>query len=641
MADFSLNCHLLKLDEAYRSREVQLIDIRHILRNKVERCTAGWESRDTVEKTYPVEQYWNRALHIARESYPGSTECLANLKALVKKYKRLALAVEQRSSSGESEIKAGLDVFLSRPQIQELQHWHRHGRGGAVEEALDQYFEGLPSSRRAQLIDEFLSHELRSRRSPREVIEPLQEVEYEEIERLEPEELQPEWLAWQTRRHKTLISKMVIGKANKWEVMNEIGDQFYHLRKEVRDQYKLHLENYCIKNLKRVIGEDSFNVLRGMYMDTDPIEQMETKFHELVAELPEERERLLADHYAVFCRKIFRLVHFEPADLTIWLTSPQKMALGQMIQNPDINDTQIYDKMYEFYTNTTGEQKEEASDIIEAGCRHFIAHMFGDDNAEELEELRLAGVVSRQQLAARLATHASEVSNEVDRKRAEGSLLICSRIYLAYDGSCECNGHATECDNRRHHCLNCTDNTYGVQCELCMESFTGNPLDGGCTPIEAEETSCLCNGHSDSCDPEGKCQTCLHNTVGDSCERCSPGFYGDATTGTRDDCTQCPCPDGGDCFVNEQNLVECSKCPAGKGGITCEDEASAQKEDAKDTKEDEKKEKEEDTTMPPKGKSSESRDAKPGEQMKEPPPSPAESASISTNVNQTAEEASN
>lgn len=38
--------------------------------------------------------------------------------------------------------------------------------------------------------------------------------------------------------------------------------------------------------------------------------------------------------------------------------------------------------MYEFYTNTTGEQKEEASDIIEAGCRHFIAHMFGDDNAE-------------------------------------------------------------------------------------------------------------------------------------------------------------------------------------------------------------------------------------------------------------------
>ncbi|KAK6047486.1 hypothetical protein COOONC_15009, partial [Cooperia oncophora] len=168
--------------------------------------------------------------------------------------------------------------------------------------------------------------------------------EYEEDE-LDPEELKSEWLAWQTPRHKNLISKMIIGKANKWEVMNEIGDQFYHLRKEIRDQYKPMLQDYCIKNVKNVIGEENFNVIRGMYLDTDPIEQLETKFHEVVAGLPEERERLLADRYAVFCRKIFRLVNFEPADLTIWLTSTQKMAIGQMIQNPNINDTQIYNKV--------------------------------------------------------------------------------------------------------------------------------------------------------------------------------------------------------------------------------------------------------------------------------------------------------
>ncbi|KAK6048243.1 laminin EGF-like protein [Cooperia oncophora] len=116
----------------------------------------------------------------------------------------------------------------------------------------------------------------------------------------------------------------------------------------------------------------------------------------------------------------------------------------------------------------------------------------------------------------------------------------------------------------------------------CMESFTGNPLEGGCTPIEAEAepASCTCNNHSDQCDSDGKCQvSCLHNTVGDSCERCATGFYGDATTGTRDDCTRCPCPDGGDCFVNEQNLVECSECPAGKQGITCEEDISAPKEE--------------------------------------------------------------
>ncbi|KAJ1362206.1 hypothetical protein KIN20_021675 [Parelaphostrongylus tenuis] len=203
--------------------------------------------------------------------------------------------------------------------------------------------------------------------------------------------------------------------------------------------------------------------------------------------------------------------------------------------------------------------------------------MFGDDNAEELEELREAGVMSKQKLAARLATHVSEVSNSVDRKRAESSLSICSRIYLGYDGSCECNGHASVCDSLRHYCLNCTGNTYGVQCEMCLESFTGNPSGGSeCTPIEAEETSCNCNNHSDICDAEGKCQSCLHNTSGDHCERCAAGYYGDAKIGTGDDCTRCPCPDGGDCFVNEQNLVECHECPTGKHGIICEEDGAVQ-----------------------------------------------------------------
>ncbi|XP_058876808.1 laminin subunit alpha-3-like [Acipenser ruthenus] len=56
---------------------------------------------------------------------------------------------------------------------------------------------------------------------------------------------------------------------------------------------------------------------------------------------------------------------------------------------------------------------------------------------------------------------------------------------------------------------------------------------GRCVP-------CFCNGHSNTCeDGSGKCLNCLWNTVGDNCEHCKDGYYGNATQGT---CQVCPCP---------------------------------------------------------------------------------------------------
>ncbi|KAL7859348.1 hypothetical protein SRHO_G00144950 [Serrasalmus rhombeus] len=107
----------------------------------------------------------------------------------------------------------------------------------------------------------------------------------------------------------------------------------------------------------------------------------------------------------------------------------------------------------------------------------------------------------------------------------------------------------------------CPPSYHGLSCQDCAPGYTRT---GGGLYLGHCEL-CECNGHSDSCHPEtGVCTNCLHNTMGELCEQCSPGYFGDASAGTPEDCQPCACP-----HTDPENQFSPTCESLGNGGYQC------------------------------------------------------------------------
>ncbi|KAK9872272.1 hypothetical protein WA026_017075 [Henosepilachna vigintioctopunctata] len=130
----------------------------------------------------------------------------------------------------------------------------------------------------------------------------------------------------------------------------------------------------------------------------------------------------------------------------------------------------------------------------------------------------------------------------------------------------------------------CPSGYSGLSCESCsfgyvriMANTTELQLQGFCA-------KCDCNGHSETCNADtGECY-CQHNTIGEKCERCAAGFYGNPLRGTPYDCKPCACPlenvennfspscqlDVVDASEEEKESYVCTQCPLEYTGDHCD-----------------------------------------------------------------------
>ncbi|XP_060707105.1 laminin subunit alpha-2 isoform X2 [Hemiscyllium ocellatum] len=120
----------------------------------------------------------------------------------------------------------------------------------------------------------------------------------------------------------------------------------------------------------------------------------------------------------------------------------------------------------------------------------------------------------------------------------------------------------------------CPPEYSGTSCESCAQGYrwvNGTLYGGICVP-------CSCYGHSSYCDDiTGECLNCQHDTTGRFCDKCRPGFYGDPTRGTPNDCHPCSCPllistnnFSPTCHLDSRGETICDQCAPGYAGSRCD-----------------------------------------------------------------------
>uniref|UniRef100_A0A182JY83 Basement membrane-specific heparan sulfate proteoglycan core protein n=1 Tax=Anopheles christyi TaxID=43041 RepID=A0A182JY83_9DIPT len=117
-------------------------------------------------------------------------------------------------------------------------------------------------------------------------------------------------------------------------------------------------------------------------------------------------------------------------------------------------------------------------------------------------------------------------------------------IYLGLCEPCACNGHSDECDPQTGACLNCRDNTYGNSCELCRPPYVGNATVGtryDCTLNQPDQAfdcrECDVRGFTGNCQRGCECKQLVE---GRRCDQCREGSFG-LSTQFETGCLECFC----------------------------------------------------------------------------------------------------
>lgn len=133
---------------------------------------------------------------------------------------------------------------------------------------------------------------------------------------------------------------------------------------------------------------------------------------------------------------------------------------------------------------------------------------------------------------------------------------------------CACNGRSQRCDKETGECKQCSDNAGGAKCERCAEGFYGEPDGIGCQSCPCPETQrnfakgCIFQQNRVRC-------ICKPGYVGDLCEKCDVGYFGEPDN-VDGSCVECDCDPNGVVSSGCERATGQCHCKEGVTGRRCD-----------------------------------------------------------------------
>lgn len=92
----------------------------------------------------------------------------------------------------------------------------------------------------------------------------------------------------------------------------------------------------------------------------------------------------------------------------------------------------VYAKVMEFFDQSSGDKREEASEKLKDGCSHFFDHDFGEEKMNELKKMKESGA-NKEEIAKKAAEFVDALPDGEHKERAIKTYTACKKIYGVKD----------------------------------------------------------------------------------------------------------------------------------------------------------------------------------------------------------------